>query len=438
MEKKSVKIPSSLGELIKGLTDLDSSILGNKEIELLRKKANEEMRIANVKGFDEIFGKRYIEYFSSYGNLFLPDIPIVKTWTDVNEPDAEIAGRSVIGKIRICDNEINNWVDPEMLEKGVIFSDLLTAIKKHSEKVSLAFNKNSVKRKSFLSNLIIGQSKLGSFLYIPDGIHPEGIFLIEIEVSNTYSLIPMHLITAIGKSATCNLVIDIKSKNNNNDRSILVVQNDLILAENAHLSIFQNQKVGGGIALFISDHITENKDATVSSFTLDLGSSITDRFLAAELIGEGGSANITGVYNPKNGQRFYYDTQQNHNASYTKSDLLYKGVLGKNSYSSWKGNILISQDTRGTNGYQSNDNLMIDPFSEAEAIPGLEIMTDDVRCSHGVTMSNIDKNQMFYLQSRGINKDDAEKLIVDGFLSSAVKRMADKGFEEFILASFED
>jgi len=65
-------------------------------------------------------------------------------------------------------------------------------------------------------------------------------------------------------------------------------------------------------------------------------------------------------------------------------------------------------------------------------------MTDDVRCSHGVTMSNIDKNQMFYLQSRGINKEDAERLIVDGFLSSAVKRMADKGFEKFILTSFED
>jgi len=438
LEKKLVKIPSSLVEFNKGLTDLDSSILGNKEIELLIKKANEEIRIADVKDFDDIFGKRHTEFLSGIRNLSLPDIPIVKTWTDVQEPDAEIAGRRVVGKIRICDNEISNWVDPEMQEKGVIFSDLLSAIKKHSKKISLVFKNNSIKRKSFLSNLIIGQSKLGSFLYIPDGVHPEGIFLIEIEVSDAYSLIPMHLITTIGKSAYCNLVINIKSKNNNKDRSILVIQNDLILAEKAHLSIFQKQKVGREIAVFISDHISENKDATVSSFILDLGSSITDRFLAAELIGEGGAANITGVYNPKNGQRFYYDTQQNHNASYTKSDLLFKGVLGKNAYSSWKGNILISQNTKGTNGYQKNDNLLIDPLVKAESIPGLEIMTDDVRCSHGVTMSNIDKNQMFYLQSRGINKADAEKLIVDGFLSSGVKRIADKGFEEFILTSFED
>jgi len=438
LEKKLVDVSSSLGEFIKGLTDLDSSILGNKEIGLLRKKANEEIRLANVKSFDDIFGKRHAEFLSGYRNLLLPDMPVMKTWTDVQKPDAEIARRRVIGKIRICDNEINTWIEPEMLEKGVIFSDLLTAIKKHSKIVSRAFKKFSIKRKPFLSNLIIGQSKLGSFLYIPDGIQPEGIFLIEIEVSDAYSLIPMHLITGIGKSAFCNLVIDIKSKNINKDQSILVIQNDLLLAENAHLSIFQNQDVGREIALFISDHIIESKDATISSFIFDHGSLITDRFLAAKLTGEGGAANITGVYNPKNGQRFYYDTQQIHDASYTKSDLHFKGVLEKNAYSSWKGNILISQNTKSTNGYQSNDNLMIGSFSKAESIPGLEILTDDVRCSHGVTMSNIDKNQMFYLQSRGINKEDAEKLIVDGFLSSAVKRMADKGFEELILNSFED
>jgi Fe-S cluster assembly protein SufD len=242
----------------------------------------------------------------------------------------------------------------------------------------------------------------------------------------------------IGKSAYCNLVIDTKSKKNKKDRSILVIQNDLILDDDARLSIFQKQQIGEEIALFISEQIIEEKDAHVSSFILDIGSAITDRFLAAELIGEGGSVNITGLYNPKNGQRFYYDTQQNHSASYTKSDLLFKGVLGEAAYSSWKGNILIFEDTRGTNGYQSNDNLLIDTSAKAESIPGLEIITDDVRCSHGVKMGSIDKNQMFYLQSRGINQKDAEKLIVDGFLLSAVKRMTDKGFEEFILTSFEN
>jgi Fe-S cluster assembly protein SufD len=233
------------------------------------------------------------------------------------------------------------------------------------------------------------------------------------------------------------LVIQIKSTNNAKNRSILVVQNDLILLENSHLNVFQNQRIGEKLALFISEHIFENKDAELNSFTLDQGSAITDRFLNAEILGKGGSANITGLYKSENGQRFYYDTQQNHFASYTKSDLLFKGVLGKNAYSSWKGNILVSEKSIGANGYQTNENLLIDPSAKAKSIPGLEISTDDVRCSHGVTISNIDKNQMFYLQSRGINQAEAEKIIIEGFLSSAVKRIADLRFEEFVINSIE-
>jgi Fe-S cluster assembly protein SufD len=438
MEEKITKDSFFKGEFIKGLKDLNSSTLRNEEIELLRKKVNEEIRTANVKSLDDIFGEKHKEFLSDIRILSVPDIPIVNTWIDIQEHDEEIAGRKVLGKIRISDNEIIKWVDPDMLEKGVIFSDLLTAIKDHSKKVNQAFKNKGIRRNTFISNLIIGQSKLGSFLFIPDKIQPEGIFLIEIEVSHAHSLIPMHLITMIGKSAYSNLVIDIKSENNNKGRSILAIQNDLILADNSHLSIFQKQKTGEKTALFFSEQILEKKDANVNSFILDQGSAITDRFLAAELIGDGGSVNITALYYPRNGQRFYYDTHQNHSASYTKSDLLFKGVLGKNAYSSWKGNILISEDTRGTNGYQSNKSLILDSSAKAESIPGLEIITDDVRCSHGVTMGNIDKNQMFYLQSRGINEEDAEKLIVDGFLSSAVKRMADKDFEEFILNSFKN
>lgn len=437
MEEILVKNPSSLSEFIKGLTDLNSSNLRNEEIELIRNKANEKIRTANVRSLGDIFGKRHAQFLSGFKSLSLPGIPRVDIRDDVPEHDEKIAGRKVLGKIKIRDNEIIKWFDPKMQEKGIIFSDLLTAIIEHSEKVNQVFKNSRIKRDTLISKLIIGQSNLGSFLYIPDGIEPEGIFLIEIEVSHNHSLTPIHLISMIGKSAYSNLVVDIKSKNSKKDRAILAIQNDLILAENSHLSIFQKQNIGEEIALFISELIIENKDAYVCSFVLDQGSAITDRFLAVELIGEGGSVNITGLYNPKKGQRFYYDTQQNHIASYTESDLLFKGVIGEDAYSLWKGNILISKDTRGTNGYQSNDNLLIDPSAEAESIPGLEIITDDVRCSHGVTMGNIDKDQMFYLQSRGINQGDAEKLIIDGFLSSAVKRMEDKGFEEFILTSFE-
>jgi len=437
MKKNSVKDLSSFKELIKKITDQNSFTLQNEEVETIRKEAIDEIRKAGIKDLSDIFGKKHKKNLSGYKNLNLLDIPKVRTRTSVQDHNQEIAGRRVIGRIKICDDEIIKWIDPNMKDKGIIFCDLFSAFSNHSKKINHAFMDDRIKRDNLISNLILGQSKHGSFLFIPDGIQPNGLFEIDVEVSHVNSLIPLHLITKIGKSASSKLVIQIKSKDNNINHSILAIRNDLFLAENSNLTVFQNQNIGIKTALFITEHIYKNRGANLNNLILDQGSAVTDRILDADLIGEGGSVIITGLYESRNGQRFFYDTQQNHFASHTKSDLLFKGVLGKNAFSFWKGNILVSKNTIGTNGYQSNKNLIIDPSAKAESIPGLEILTDDVRCSHGVTMGNIDKEQMFYLQSRGINQEDAEKIIIEGFLSSAVKRIADKRIQEFILNSIE-
>ena len=437
MKKNSVKDLSSFKELIKKITDQNSFTLQNEEVETIRKEAIDEIRKTGIKDLSDIFGKKHKKNLSGYKNLNLLDIPKVRTRTSVQDHNQEIAGRRVIGRIKICDDEIIKWIDPNMEDKGIIFCDLFSAFSNHSKKVNHAFKDDRIKRDKLISNLILGQSKHGSFLFIPDGIQPNGLFEIDVEVSHVNSLIPLHLITKIGKSASSKLVIQIKSKDNNINHSILAIRNDLFLAENSNLTVVQNQKIGIKTALFITEHIYKNRGANLNNLILDQGSAVTDRILDADLIGEGGSVIITGLYDSRNGQRFYYDTQQNHFASHTKSDLLFKGVLGKYAFSSWKGNILVSKNTIGTNGYQSNKNLIIDPSAKAESMPGLEILTDDVRCSHGVTMSNIDKEQMFYLQSRGINQKDAKKIIIEGFLSSAVKRIADKRTQEFILNSIE-
>lgn len=135
---------------------------------------------------------------------------------------------------------------------------------------------------------------------------------------------------------------------------------------------------------------------------------------------------------PSKEQAYFYDTAQNHCASDTTSDLLFKGVIGETGYAWWKGNILVEAGTTGANGYQANNNLMMDDTAKVESIPGLEIKTDDVRCSHGVTMGNVDKDQLFYLRSRGIGLEQAERLIVDGFLTDTLKRVSKEEFKNEI------
>jgi len=138
-----------------------------------------------------------------------------------------------------------------------------------------------------------------------------------------------------------------------------------------------------------------------------------------------GQANITGVYLANNEQQIIYDTHQNHLASDTRTDLLFRGVLEGHSSALWKGNVFVAQGTYGVDGFQLNNHLLISENARAESIPGLEILSDEVKCSHGVTLSSIDPDQLFYLQSRGMETESAVQLIKAGYIESAVARIGD-------------
>jgi len=198
------------------------------------------------------------------------------------------------------------------------------------------------------------------------------------------------------------------------------------------LTVFRQQKTNGNTLNLVDDVIYQQRYSHTQFLNIDFGGRGVSSKTSVDLDGEDAESNVTGIYRPSQGSKFYYDTQQVHGASHTVSDLLYKGVLGKDAYSSWKGNIFVEKGTKGTNGYQANNNLIIHESAKIESLPGLEIITDDVKCSHGVTIGNIDKNHMFYLQSRGINNKDAESLIIEGFLLSSLNRMKTRVFDEQI------
>ena len=438
MEDKKTLASSDIRNMIVGLADPDSFSAGNKKLDLLRKKASEEIIAANPKEFIDIFGKKYSEHISGIEKFTIPDSVSNSINDDPGKRIDKIAGKKIIGRLMIFNDELHYWIAPEIQEKGVVFCDLHKALRDHSEIIEHLFTTKEINRNTILSNLIISQARVGSFLYVPDDVQLDGVFLIETDINSIpSSLYLIHLITVIGISSEGNLILDMKTKNIDDGQSLFVIQNDLILEDNSKLTIFQKQSAGDNSALFISEKIFQGRNAIVNDFILDQGSTFLDRFITVETTNEGGEAKITALYGPKNNQNYFYDTHQKHQSSHTASDLLFKGVIGKDANSIWKGNIFVAKGTIGANGYQANNILLLDESAKAESIPGLEILTDDVRCSHGVTIGNIDKNQMFYLQSRGINKKDAEKLIVDGFLLSAAKRIDNKDFERYIQASLE-
>jgi Fe-S cluster assembly protein SufD len=120
------------------------------------------------------------------------------------------------------------------------------------------------------------------------------------------------------------------------------------------------------------------------------------------------------------------DTVQNHLASHTKSNLLFRGAAIGDGQAIWRGMIYVDPVAQKSDGYQSNQNLILGEQSEIKSIPGLEICADDVSCSHGATVGRIDANELFYLQARGIPIAEAERLIVEGFFAEIIEQIPDQ------------
>ena len=122
-----------------------------------------------------------------------------------------------------------------------------------------------------------------------------------------------------------------------------------------------------------------------------------------DLDGPGATSRVTGAYFADGAQHLDYDTFQEHIAPNTTSDFAFKGALRDEATAVWRGMIRVEEDAQKTNAYQENRNLLLSPAAHADSIPGLEIMANDVRCTHGATVGQVDREQLFYLMARGLS-----------------------------------
>jgi Fe-S cluster assembly protein SufD len=132
---------------------------------------------------------------------------------------------------------------------------------------------------------------------------------------------------------------------------------------------------------------------------------------------------VTGAYFADGTQHLDYDTFQEHIAPNTTSDFAFKGALRDQATTVWRGMIRVEREAQKTNAYQENRNLLLSPKAHADAIPGLEILANDVRCTHGATLGQVDREQLFYLMTRGLSRPEAERLIVRGFFQDVLDRI---------------
>jgi len=174
---------------------------------------------------------------------------------------------------------------------------------------------------------------------------------------------------------------------------------------------------------FASHHARVERDAELDWVAGGFGSKKGKVWIENDLTGPGATSRVTGAYFADGSQHLDYDTYQLHSAPNTTSDFAFKGALRDHATAVWRGMIRVEEDAQRTNAYQENRNLMLSPTTHAVPIPGLEILANDVRCTHGATVGQVDREQLFYLMARGLSRGEAERLIVRGFFTDVLDRI---------------
>lgn len=219
--------------------------------------------------------------------------------------------------------------------------------------------------------------------------------------------------------------------------ALLNAVTELVVGDASTLHYVSLQDLSEQAWIFASQRGEVGRDATLDWTALGLGSGRGKVRMETKLAGQGSEAKVTGAYAGGGDQHLDYDTLQEHAAVNTVSDLAFRGVLGDRSTSVWRGMIKVDPGAQQTDAFQENRNLILTREAHADAIPGLEILADDVRCTHAAAIAQIDEDQLYYLRSRGLDGATARRLVIDAFMQELVERVHDGPLREEVSDALE-
>ena len=317
---------------------------------------------------------------------------------------------------------VEHRLDEALKAKGVIFTDLVTAVREHGDLIREYFMTRCVPASDGKFAALHGAFwENGTFLYVPRGVTVELPFrtIVASNLDGTASL--AHTLIVLDEGSQVTFAEDFTSPTAQRAGFSTRVT-ELILKQGANLHYVGVQRWGRKVNDFHTERVLLGRDSTVTLQTVEFGSQLSKGRVEAILQGDGASAKLLGLYLEDGTQHFDRYTLQDHNASSGMSDLLFKGVVTDKARSVFSGLIRVSPDGKKTAAYQQNRNLLLSRTARADSIPNLEIVCNDiVGCSHGATVGKVDEEQLFYLMCRGLNRAEATQLIVEGFVDPLVE-----------------
>ncbi|HWH20092.1 MAG TPA: Fe-S cluster assembly protein SufD, partial [Solirubrobacterales bacterium] len=276
----------------------------------------------------------------------------------------------------------------------------------------------------------------GVLVHVPRGVKLEEPVRIEVPVSESGTAVSWRTLIVLEEGAEAE-VWEHWSSPDDEVEALLNSVVELSVGQAATLRYVNTQDLSEKTWIFASQRAQVERDGRLDWAALGFGSANGKVRMDTKLAGPGSEARVTGGYAGGPGQHLDYDTTQEHAAPNTNSDLAFRGVLAKGSTAVWRGMIKVDPGAQQTDAFQESRNLLLSPEAHADAIPGLEILADDVRCTHAAAIAQVDKEQLFYLTSRGLGEPEAKTLVIEGFLETLVERLAEGPVREEISAALE-
>jgi Fe-S cluster assembly protein SufD len=314
----------------------------------------------------------------------------------------------------------------ELKAQGVLFCDMHTAVREHGDLVKQYFMTQAVRVTEGKFAAMHGAFwKGGIFLYVPRNVTAAAPLHSALWATSGRTF--THTLVVVDTNAEATFIDEYASPARGEGQALHNGAIELIVRDGASLHYASLQDFGTNVWQFNHECGRVGRDGKLDWITSVMGTRLTKAFQTSELDSPGAWARMSGIFFTNGRQHIDLDTQQNHNASDTVSDLLYKGALKDNSRSVWQGMIKALPDSQRIDGFQANRNLMLDKTARADSIPGLEIQADDVRCTHASTIGKLDEEEVFYLMSRGIPRVEAVRMVIQGFFDPVMQRIPFEG-----------
>jgi Fe-S cluster assembly protein SufD len=264
----------------------------------------------------------------------------------------------------------------------------------------------------------------GALVYVPRGVAVEVPVLLTAVQSQPRTALNWRVLIVLEEGASAEVWEQYLSASEDGDGLFNTVV-ELVVGPNAHLRFVSGQALNEKSWVFGTHRAVVDRDGSLDWVALGFGSARGKVRMETQLAGEGSSAKVTGAYAGHGRQHLDFDTTQEHAAANTTSDLAFRGVLEGRSTAVWRGMIKVDPGAQQTDAFQESRNLLLSKKAHADAIPGLEIEANDVRCTHAAAIAQIDPAQVFYLMSHGIPRPLATRLVIEGFLAELVERFED-------------